>query len=119
VQDGFHIEGVDVQAALVRVRGKIDSYKKLAGLFRGDGLAKLGQIEASFTGRDIAAYSFFAHTLRGSAATIGADGFAAVCGELEAAGKRRDWDFIAARHAAFMSALRTLLADIGAALGEV
>ncbi|HBL31899.1 MAG TPA: hypothetical protein DD490_34185 [Acidobacteria bacterium] len=65
--------------------------------FLGESRRRLADLRESLSHRDAAAFTFTAHSLRGSGGQIGARRLAAVCEELEQRGRAAEWEGTAER----------------------
>jgi two-component system sensor histidine kinase/response regulator len=106
------IAGLDLAAGLARSAGRGDLYQRLLRRFATDQAAAVATINAAATESRTDDAIRAAHTLKGTAGQIGADGLAAVAAEVESAlrdGKPVDL-------AAVEAALQPLIAALVAAL---
>jgi CheY-like chemotaxis protein/HPt (histidine-containing phosphotransfer) domain-containing protein len=79
------LDGIDVEAGLARVRGKVATYRKLLGMFRESQSDFETKFQAARGAGDDESAVRLAHSLKGSAGAIGATGLMAAAAELEAA----------------------------------
>ena len=77
------VPGMNVTQGLSALGGKTDRYLALLDLFVGSHADDMMRLEASLAAGDHATAHRLAHTLRGSAATMGAEHLAALAGGLE------------------------------------
>jgi CheY-like chemotaxis protein len=66
------LPGFDTELALSRMRGNVAHYKRMLGLFAGEFNSFPEKIQAAFADNDLATAKRLAHTLKGSAGTMGA-----------------------------------------------
>ncbi len=109
-----HIEGLDLQAGLRRVMGKESRYLALLREFAATQADAPERAEAALAAKDRAAAERIAHTLKGLAATIGADALTAQANTLEEA--VRTGGDTAAALPGVKAALESLLATLQAVL---
>jgi PAS domain S-box-containing protein len=79
------VPGVDTQAGLAAVMGKVGLYTRLLTMFRDKGLAFNDEFLAARKGQDGAAAERAAHSLKGMAGTIRAQGVQIAAARLESA----------------------------------
>src|SRR5262245_50296979 len=84
------IVGIDTEAGLKRLGGKRERYESLLRKFAARQANTVESIRGSLRTGDIAAAERNAHSLKGSAATLGADVLAEEAAKLEAAIKTGD-----------------------------
>jgi two-component system sensor histidine kinase/response regulator len=119
------LRGVNTAAGLERIGGKPARYLDVLRRFRDSQAAVPEQIEDACGSGDVALAVRLAHTLRGTAATLGADGLAAIAGELEAALKSGDGTWrqrlgeTQAQLLPLIASLRSALPDAAAAAPAV
>ena len=87
---GFDLPGIDSAAALRRLNGNADLYRRLLLKFRERCRNAAGEIGAALDAEDLESAELAAHTLKGLAATIGADALAEAARTLEASLKNKD-----------------------------
>lgn len=78
------IPGLDVTRGLSMVRGKAGKYLRLLHQFVGAHADDMAQLPGELAGGNVETARRLAHTLKGAAATLGADRLAAAAGNLEA-----------------------------------
>ena len=76
---------LDAKTALARLAGDVETYRMILNKFRDDGTAPVENLWAALTANDVPLAIRLAHTLKGVAATIGANALAASSRALEAA----------------------------------
>jgi len=76
--------------------------------------ATVGEIDTAFQSRDAAGLGAAAHKLKSSSRSVGAEGLADLCAELEKAGKSGDWDSIEVGHPKLASAIDAVTSEIEA-----
>ena len=112
----LRIAGIDTDAGLKRLGGKRERYESLLRKFAARQACTVNAIRASLSGGDIAAAERNAHSLRGSAATLGANILAGEAAKAEAAIKSgRDVDEALS---SLSQSLDALIAGIHAVLPE-
>lgn len=82
------LEGMEL--VLSRFGGKVGLYKRSLERFKAEGLALLGALRQGFADNDVAACHTALHSLKGLAATLGANALAVQAAALEALFKARD-----------------------------
>ena len=80
-----HVSGLDFDAALLRLNGKVKMYKWLLRSFVENWASGTAMIEEALNGGDMELAARHAHSIKGSAGTIGADELGARAQALEAA----------------------------------
>ena len=83
------IAGLDVESGLKRVRGKLASYARLLEMFARDHADDVAALRAHLAGGEIADAKRLAHTLKGAAATLGAEALRQCAQDLELALRER------------------------------
>lgn len=112
----LRIDGIDTNAGLKRLGGKRERYQSLLRKFAARQAGTIDSIRASLSCGDIAAAERDAHSLKGSAATLGADILAEEAAKAEAAIKSgREVD---AALSSLSQSLDGLIAKIRAVLHE-
>ena len=112
----LRLDGIDTNAGLKRLGGKRERYESLLRKFAARQAGTIDLIRASLSCGDIAAAERHAHSLKGSAATLGADIVAEEAAKVEAAIKSgRDVD---ATLLSLSQSLDGLIAGIRAVLHE-
>jgi len=108
------VPGIDVAAGLKRIGGNRKRYETLVRKFAQQQHETAAIIDAALADGDAAAVERAAHSLKGAAATLGADALADAAAQAEAAIKSgRD---ASAELRALSRSLKTTLADLRAAL---
>jgi two-component system sensor histidine kinase/response regulator len=110
------VPGIDVAAGLKRIGGNRKRYETLLRKFAQQQSETAAVIDAALADGDAAAVERAAHSLKGAAATLGADALADAAAQAEAAIKSgRD---ACTELRALARSLKTTLADLRAALAE-
>jgi len=86
------LDGIDVTAGVQRVGGNRNLYRKILLKFRSSQADAVSRIQAAFTDGDWERATRDAHTLKGVAGNISANGLQAVASDLESALKNRAMD---------------------------
>jgi len=73
-----------------------------------------GEIDAAFTARDTSAIGAAAHKLKSSSRSVGAEGLADLCADLEKAGKADDWPSIEGLYPGLASLIEVVATEIEA-----
>ena len=110
------INGLDMGKGFSHTGGTMEKYLQTLAVFLRDGKNKLGELVDCLDRGDLPLYTVHAHALKSAAAVVGAGALSRMAGELEAAGRRGEWDFILKNNPGLLSALESLLQDIRAAL---
>ena len=112
-----HIDGLDVEQGLRRVLGKQPLYLNMLRKFRAAAQHTLADVAAALAAGDVATAERLAHTLKGTAASIGAEPVQAQAARLETALREQRLPAeIDPLLAACAQVLDPLLAQLGAAL---
>ena len=77
------LPGLDLERGLSMLRGKAEKYLELLGRFVASHAGDMALIEAKLAAGDLPTAVRLAHTLKGTAATIGADGVSALARSVE------------------------------------
>jgi len=107
------IEDVDTAKGMSFAGGSVKNYLEILAMFRKDGLKKVDELLGSLESDNLSLYTTYAHALKSACANIGATRLSAEASILEAAGAKRDLNFIAKNNGDFMDGLKRLLANIG------
>jgi two-component system sensor histidine kinase/response regulator len=83
--DPLRIAGIDTDSGLKRLRGKRERYESLLWKFAARQAGTVEAIRAALAGGDVATAERDAHSLKGAAATLGADLLAEEAAKAEAA----------------------------------
>jgi two-component system, sensor histidine kinase and response regulator len=86
----LEIDGIDTDAGVKRLGGRRERYESLLRKFAARQAGMVDTIRATLASGDTAAAERDAHSLKGSAATLGADRLAEEAGSAEAAIKSGD-----------------------------
>ena len=84
--------------------------------FCDDGYDKISRMKEALSSGNLPTYTTYIHALKSACANIGADEIAEAAQKLEAAGEKRDLDYIEALSGRFLEKLSTLLDNIRRAL---
>ncbi len=106
------LPGIDTALLLQRMRGRVASCRRLLLIFReqyGEGAARMREMQAA---GDLVSLHRFAHTLKGAAASLGAEALRQPALALEEIAKKGDVDAIEAAIAAVVNALEPLLVSL-------
>jgi len=110
------ITGIDVARSLAGVDNDVKFYRRLLGLFRTENMSFLGDFTRALREGDAEATMRRAHTLRGTAGTVGATGVAEAAARLERAClDRADTDSLEALLAETVGRLQPVLDAIASA----
>ncbi|MCP5149599.1 MAG: PAS domain S-box protein [Chromatiales bacterium] len=105
--------GVDFAIGLVRVGGRVDTYRRMLRRFAERAPDDLSRIEAGIAAGELWAVARLAHGLRGAAGALGMSRLQGVARNLEELARSRDDDDAA------QSGLSRAMVDLHAALGDV
>ncbi|MDP2962476.1 MAG: PAS domain S-box protein [Sulfurimicrobium sp.] len=106
------IAGLDVESGLKRVRGKLASYLHLLEMFARGHAGDMAQLRKYYEAGAMDEALRLAHTLKGSAATLGAKALSQCALDLELALRELETQDIEVRMMAVEAALTPLLTDI-------
>jgi signal transduction histidine kinase/CheY-like chemotaxis protein len=112
----FSIGGIDVKTGLSMTGGTMDFYIESLRSYMKDGREKIDQIGKVLRNGDMALYTTYVHALKSASASIGAVDLSESAKKLEKAGETRDMDYINANNESFINSLKSILANIAAAL---
>ena len=110
----FEIEGIDVNAGVASMGGKVASYVKALSLYRKDGEEKLKQIPLALEEKDLRMYITCVHALKSASAYIGANQLSEKAMNLENAGNCRDIVYLEKHTGEFLRDLKIIMQDISA-----
>jgi len=108
----LQIDGVDTARGIKLSGSSLDVYKSVLEMFYQDGEAKLNQLAKCVQDNDLSLYTTYVHALKSACANIGATTVSEQAAELEAAGIKKDMDFITSNNPSLMQNLENLLASI-------
>ena len=111
-------DGLDTEAALVRVGGDLELLKEIARIFLDDCPRSLAELHAALESQDCAGVERSAHTLKGASANFGANRLVFSALQLEKMGHAHTLDESAVAMAAVESALRALTVELEAFLAS-
>lgn len=77
-------DAIDVDAAIKRVGGNLESYDALVEIYRSDAAEALAQLQQHIRHAEFPQARLHAHTLKGLSATVGATAVAKLAGKMEA-----------------------------------
>ncbi|MDR0330697.1 MAG: response regulator [Chitinispirillales bacterium] len=109
----IRIDGVDVSKGLSTMRGRVESYLHVLGVFYKDGQDKINEINKSLSDNDLRLYTTYVHALKSASANIGATRVSEAAKSLEAAGKEGNSAFINEHTPKLIYDLKILLVNIG------
>ncbi len=110
------IGGVDTAKGIALTGGSLAGYLRALRAFMKDGDEKIPEMDEAVRNGDYPLYRTYVHAVKSAAASIGADGVSQQALALEQAAREENTSYIAASHAGFVSAYRTVLDAIDAAL---
>jgi HPt (histidine-containing phosphotransfer) domain-containing protein len=112
------IDGVDTATGILMTGGTTEGYLRILRVYYSDGLEKIKQLESCLNRSDLIMYTIHAHALKGASSSIGAAALSEAAENLEAAGKRRDLQYIQENNARFTEELTKLLDNISPFIGD-
>ncbi len=112
----FEIEGVNTEIGLDNCGNEFEDYIEILGIFYRFGLDKIGKISYLYEEKNFKDYIIEVHSLKSSAANIGALEVSALARELEMAGKAENYEFIDDHAYSLIEMYSELLENIGNAL---
>ncbi len=115
---GFSIKDVDIDEGIYNSGGNPDDYVEILKIFLEFGKNKMSKIKKHFDDKNIFDYTTEVHSLKSSAANIGAAEISALAKELEFAGKDKNIDLIEEKTATLLSMYSELLENIAVAIKE-
>ena len=114
----MNIEGVDTAMGISFTGGSVRNYLDVLKVFHRDGEKKLDELTSCLESNNLPLYTTHVHALKSVCANIGASKLSEEAKFLEAAGKKRDMDFIRMHNGSFAGSLKKTLANIIAAIEE-
>ena len=115
---GLSIKDVDIDEGIYNSGGNPDDYVEILKIFLEFGKDKMSKIKKHFDDKNIFDYTTEVHSLKSSAANIGAAEISALAKELEFAGKDKNIDLIEEKTATLLSMYSELLENIAVAIKE-
>jgi len=112
------IEGIDTARGISFSGGSTRNYMDVLKIFQKDGTKKIKEIANCLEINDLLLYTTHVHALKSACANIGATKLSEEAKILEAAGTKRDMDFIKKHNDGFLDSLDKLLANILSAINE-
>lgn len=106
------IPDVNVARGIALSGGSTESYLDTLSSFRKDGLKKISELAACLETANLTLYTTYVHALKSACANIGAGKLSEEAEILEAAGIKKDLQFISNSNDNFIVGLKKLLADI-------
>ena len=108
----FIIEDVDTATGLLFSGGNPVNYLETLVIFRREWLKKVDELLGCIESNNLSLYTTYVHALRSACANIGATKLSTKAKILEAAGAKRDLDFIVKENGDFIDGLKKLLVNI-------
>jgi len=112
----INIDDVDTAKGISFSGGSAKNYLETLAIFHKDGLRKMDELLRCLESDNLSLYTTYVHALKSACANIGATRLSEEAKILEAAGIKKDLDFIMKNNPGFMDGLEKLLADIGDAI---
>jgi len=112
----LEIEGIDVDAGLVKCDGNASDYTDILGIFTEYGPEKASEIEGFAKNHDYQNYVIAVHSLKSVAANIGAHQLFTMAKIHEFAGKSNNTGFIDMNHDKLVTLYRSIISNIETAL---
>ena len=112
------IPGVDVEKGFRTSGGRLDFYLDVLATFLDEAKERLTQFHEYIETGNLRMYTINAHALKGALANIGAEELSVIAAQLEAAGDRKDLDYLVKNNEHFVSGISRLLTNIKAVLTE-
>jgi signal transduction histidine kinase/CheY-like chemotaxis protein len=103
------IPGVDLKTGVKNAGGSVSSYTNILSYFCRDLDERIPQIRQAAADSDLGFYTTMVHAIKGASRSIGAMALGDLAAELEAAGRGRHSDIIAAKTGAFLQKLQELV----------
>ncbi|MDR1030996.1 MAG: response regulator [Treponema sp.] len=110
------IEDVAVSQGIMLTGGSLDVYWEILEIFQEENTEKIDQLNACIAAGDMDLYTIYVHSIKGTAATIGAQALSEQAKALEAAGRAGDTAYIEQHHGPFLQYLAKLIEGINHAL---
>jgi HPt (histidine-containing phosphotransfer) domain-containing protein len=108
----IEIAGVDVSKGIAISCGTIDNYLWTISVFHKESRKKINEIKVCLEEANLPLYITYVHALKSACANIGAIKLSDTAEALEAAGQRKDMDFIRTYNNKFLTDLEILLDSI-------
>ena len=115
---GLSIKNVDIDEGIYNSGGNPDDYVEILKIFLEFGNDKMSKIKKHYDDKNIFDYTTEVHSLKSSAANIGAAEISALAKELEFAGKDKNIDLIEEKTGLLLSMYSELLENIAVAIKE-
>jgi signal transduction histidine kinase/CheY-like chemotaxis protein len=111
----FEIEGLDVKKGMAMAGGTEAKYREVLEVYRRDSEARIEFLNGEHAAKDMGNFITQVHSLKGAAASVGAEALAAEAARLEAAGRNGDMEFIREQIDGFRENLSGLIGRISTA----
>jgi len=108
----LRIPGIDTQAGLSQTGGTLVNYIRMLRILEDELETKLEAMEKALRSNDLETYRIYAHSYKGSLATIGASSLSTRAAVLEASAQNKDRLAIDSHHSIFARELRETVALI-------
>jgi len=115
-RETFKIKGLNTKKGITLTGGSIERYLETLSVFCDDGYEKIEELKVCLETGNIPLYTINVHALKSAAANIGAEELSGKAKALEMAGNQMDLDFIKENNPQFLTALESVLKDIGDSL---
>ncbi|MCL2627898.1 MAG: ATP-binding protein [Oscillospiraceae bacterium] len=110
------IEGVDVKKGIRTSGNRTDLYLDILATFLDEGSERMTQLHEYRNTGDLRMYTICVHALKGALANIGAAELSEIAATLEAAGDRKNMDYIEAHTDRFLTGIHKLLDSVKSVL---
>lgn len=114
----FTIPGVDIDKGFRTAGGKMDVYLDILSTFLDEATERQVQLYEFLEAGNIRMYTISVHALKGALANIGATELSELAAKIEAAGEKKDMEFIEKNNEHFISGIGRLLTSIKSVLSE-
>lgn len=94
--------GIDPEKGMKFAQNDIGLYTMLLGEYLNSSAEKKKKLKDCYDSRNMKDYSTFAHSLKSTSRTIGAEELGEIAARMEKASDVEDWDAVTAEHAAMM-----------------
>lgn len=110
--DSIVIPDIDAESAVLALGGSVKEYSNILQVFTEDEKKRIQQMDECIRAENIELYTIYAHSLKSSAAIIGAMELSKMAEQLEKAGKEKNSEFIHENHDNFTLKTSLIIEDV-------
>ena len=114
----IEIQGLDMKKGIFLSGGTVESFMETLSIFCKDGFEKLKDLKTYLEAKNLDLYTIHVHALKSASANIGAAKLSEKAAALEAAGERKNLEFVELHTPELFGALELLIDRINSALAR-